>query len=341
MVELIVGVIGCGYWGPNHIRNFREIEGVTIKYMCDANQDMFKRLKKNYPNIDTINDHKKMLMDKTLDAVVIATPTRTHYNIAKEALENEKHVLVEKPMTTSVEECKDLIYLAEKKQKVLMVGHTFAYHSALNHLEESIAAGELGSLYYCKSERTGLSPVRMDVNATWDLAAHDIGIAESLFKKCAANVFAKGSCHLNQGKSTEDVVQLCLDDEDGRTFAYIHVNWLDTLKRREIVITGDTGTAIFDDIPADKKLRICKRSIDYIKPNVPFGEFQCQTRLGDEVIPAITLKEPLKVQAEHFIDCIINGKTPKTDGVYGMNVVAVLVAAQKSLKEKKPIEVKY
>ncbi len=341
MVELIVGVIGCGYWGPNHIRNFREIEGVAVKYICDANQDRFKKLKKIYSDINPINDYKKMLADKTLDAVVIATPTSTHYSIAKDALEHGKHVLVEKPMTTSVENCKDLIELAKKKQKVLMIGHTFAYHSALNYLENCILTGELGTPYYCKSERTGLSPVRMDVNATWDLAAHDIGIAMSLFKRPAAKVLAHGSCHLNEGKDTEDVVQLCLNDSAGSTFAYIHVNWLDTLKRREIVITGDKGTAIFDDIPVDKKLRLCKRSITYIKQDVPFGEYQCQTRLGDEISPSIELKEPLKVQSEHFVDCIINGKTPKTDGAYGLNVVAVLVAAQKSLKEDKPVEVRY
>ncbi len=336
MSELTLAVIGAGYWGPNLVRSFASLEGVRVKYICDLDQKRLERLRKDYPYAISLSNHLNLLNDKNLDAVVVSTPLSTHHNIARDVLYSGKHVFIEKPMANSVDHCVELIRLAEERKKVLMIGHVYEYHPAIKHLKALIKRGDLGDLYFMKAERSGLSPVRPDGNPGFDLGAHETGLLSSLFDEKPAMVSAVGSCYLKKGNKIEDAMQISIRDGNENVFAFIHVNWIATSRTKLMEIYGSKGSATFTEslqgVVQSDPLVICERDVSYEPSNIPSDTYKCQINLGDKHVPNIIMVEPLKKECEHFIDCIRNDKKPLTDGEYGLKVVKVLVAAQKSME---------
>lgn len=324
-----LALIGCGYWGPNYARNFSEIEGCRLKWICDIDRARLDRFKNRYPNVNATTDFLDILNDKDTHAVVISTPSTKHYKLAKEALSAGKHVLVEKPLCISSKECLDLIRLVKEKNKILMVGHTFLYNPAITKLKEYIEKKEIGDLLYLHSSRTGLGPIRTDVNVMWDLASHDISILLYLMDKKPLNVIAKGECYIQKDK--EDVVFLTIEFE-GKVFANVHVSWLDPIKIRTLTVVGTRKMVVFDDVDPTEKIRLFDKGVSYEKPYSDFGGFQLLVRDGDITVPKLDMKEPLKVQCLHFLDSIENDEKPLTDGINGYKVVKVLEAATESLR---------
>lgn len=339
---LVLSVIGSGYWGPNLIRNLAEMECVKLKSVCDLKKDRLEWILKSYPSTIVTTDCQEVLEDPEVNAIVIATPAATHYPLAKKALFKEKHVLVEKPLAMNTRECEELIDIAKQKGKILMVGHTFIYNSAVNMLKEYIDKGELGDLFYLYSQRLNLGRIRQDVNAMWNFAPHDISILLYLLDEMPEQVSAKGLTYIQ--KKIEDVVFLNLDFPSGVS-AHIHISWLDPQKVRRMTVVGSQKMIIYDDISPDAKIQIYDKAVTKI-PNVnsprdfeTFGEFQLQLRSGDVHIPSLKFKEPLANECAHFVECIIEGKTPRTDGASGLRVVEILEAAQQSLDANgKPVK---
>lgn len=328
-----IGIIGCGYWGPNLIRNLFEIKDVDVVYCCDLMESRLQPIKDRYPSISIKKDYKDVLTDSNIDAVVIATPADTHYKIAKEFLLKGKHVFVEKPLTFDVSQAEELVDISKKVNKILMVGHTFEYNPAVIKAKEYIDNGELGNVYYITSRRVNLGIVRRDINALWNLAPHDISILIYLIGAIPEVVRAWGSAFIQN--DIEDVVFLYLHFP-GNIAAHIQVSWLDPNKIRETVIVGSKKMIVYDDIDNDGKIKIYDKGIDKIENNnfqsPVYADYQLRLRTGDLLIPKIDSYEPLKKECQHFIDCISNNKKPLTDGENGLRVVRVLDAAQRSLK---------
>ena len=329
-----VSVIGSGYWGPNLIRNFAELDIAELKGVCDLREDRLDAISKRYPTITVTTNYKEVLADTGVDAVVLATPAETHYSLAKEALLNDKHVMVEKPLALKTSECKELIVLAAEKSKVLMVGHTFIYNNAVNFLKNCIDSGELGKVFYLYSQRLNLGRIRQDINAMWNFAPHDVSIILHLLNEKPISISAKGLTYIQKG--IEDVVFMNLDFPNGIS-AHIHVSWLDPQKVRKITVVGDKKMIIYDDVSADAKIQIYDKGITKI-PNSDsprdfdtFGEFQLLLRSGDVHIPSLKFREPIANECAHFVECIMEGRTPLSDGVAGLEVVRILEAAQRSL----------
>ena len=329
-----VSVIGSGYWGPNLIRNFAETKDAQLKSVCDLKKDLLNEISKRYPTITVTMDYKDVLADPNVDAVVIATPAASHYSLAKEFLLNCKHVFVEKPLALRTDECEGLIELAAQKAKVLMVGHTFIYNDAVNMLKDYIDKRELGEIFYLYSQRLSLGRIRQDVNAMWNFAPHDVSIVLYLLNENPTRVSAKGLTYIQKG--IEDVVFMNLDFPSGVS-AHIHISWLDPQKIRKITVVGSKKMIIYDDVSADAKIQIYDKGVTKI-PNADsprdfetFGEFQLLLRSRDVYIPSLKFREPLANECAHFVECIVEGKTPRTDGVAGLKVVKILEAAQQSL----------
>jgi predicted dehydrogenase len=324
-----VGIIGLGYWGPNLVRTFDNINGVQVAAICDVDLKRLGQVTSRFRHIRGTDDATEILLDKTIDAVVIVTPTRTHYTLARQALECGKHVFVEKPLATSAEECETLIDLAQKKGTVLFVGHVFLYNAAVIKLKEMIDSKALGRVCYISSDRLNLGPVRKDVNALWDLATHDISIILHLMESAPVSVNAHGLAHLN--KRIHDVCTLNIDFANS-SMATIRVSWLDPNKIRRMTVVGDQKMAVYDDIDPLEKIKIYDKGIDKEQYTDTFGDFQINYRYGDTHSPRIVEAEPLKAECEHFIECIVRDLKPKTDGQNGLEVVRVLTAADLSLR---------
>jgi len=328
-----VGVIGCGYWGPNIIRNFNEIEGADLAWCCDLDSNKLKDTKNKYPYIKVSGDYNDILNDRDVDAVAVVTPPDTHYKIAKDSLLKGKHVLVEKPITFDVNQAEDLVETAKKTGRILMVGHTFEFNPAVIKAREYINTGAIGDVYYIVSRRVNLGIIRSDINAMWSIAPHDISILIFLLGAMPLNVRAWGASFLKQG--IEDVVFLNIQFPKNIT-AHIQVSWLDPHKIREMVIVGSKKMIVYDDIDNEGKLKIYDKGVDKVEKNLPqnssFGEFHIRLRSGDILIPKLPNQEPLRKECEHFIECIRDNKKPLTDGENGLRVVKVLDAAYKSLK---------
>ena len=331
-----LSVIGSGYWGPNLIRNFAELEWVQLRSVCDLKQENLNKTLKRYPAINVTTDYKEVLADTHIDAITIATPPVSHYPLTREALLNDKHVLVEKPLALRSSECEELIELARQKSKVLMVGHTFIYNDAVNLLKDYIDRGELGEIFYLYSQRLNFGRIRQDVNAMWNFAPHDVSIVLHLLKEKPIRVSAKGLSYIKKG--IEDVVFMNLDFPSGVS-AHIHVSWLDPHKVRKVTVVGDRKMVIYDDVSSDAKIQIYDKGVTKIpsadspRDFETFGEFQLRLRSGDVYIPSFKFREPLANECSHFVECIMEGKIPRTDGVAGLKVVRILEAAQRSLAE--------
>lgn len=324
-----IGIIGCGHWGPNYIRNFEQLKGAHVSVCCDLSRKNLDGTARRFHSIRTTLDRNKVLKDKTIDAVVIATPANTHYRIAKDALLNNKHILVEKPLCLSYGDCVKLIALAKKKKKILMVGHTFLFNPAVKKLKEYIKKGTLGDIYYLHATRTHLGLVRTDVNASWDLVPHDISIFSYLLEKEPVSLSATGGSFLR--KPRQDVVFINLTYPGG-IIANIHASWADSNKVREVQIIGSRARVVFDDLNNLEKVRLYKKGISVDKSFVNYGEFQLLLRDGDILSPKVDPQEPLRLQCQHFIDCVRKKKQPFTDGKSGAQVVKVMNAIDKSLK---------
>lgn len=328
MNSVKIGVIGYGYWGPNLTRNFVELPQSELVAVADMKQERLQQVKRLYPQVQTVRDYRE-LFAMGLDAVVVATPPATHYAIAKDCLEHGLHVLVEKPLTIRAEDAEDLINLAEGKGLTLMVGNTFEYNAAVRALKQIIDAGELGEIYYINAVRTNLGLFQPNVNAMWDLAPHDLSILFYLLGKEPTSVSAMGGASVF--KHIHDVVYMHLKFGEN-LLAHIHVSWLDPNKVRRITVVGSKKMAVYDDVENLEKIKIYDKGVDAPPYTDSFGEFQCSYRYGSIVVPHIHFVEPLRVECDHFVNCVLTGEVPHTNGLVGLRIVKVLEAASQSLQ---------
>jgi len=324
-----LAVIGCGYWGPNLVRNFIQSNKVAQVTCCDLDQARLDRMKKLYPSVEVLSDYKELLERSDLDAVAIATPVKAHYPIAKEFLLHDKHVFIEKPLTHSYESALDLVRLAEERRKVLMVGHTFEYTAAVNKAKQIVENGELGRILYVSSIRVNLGLFQPDINVVWDLAPHDISIILYILGEAPTSVNCQGKAHFQ--KDIEDVATTTLQFRSG-VIAFIHSSWLDPNKIRRTTIVGTKKMLVYDDIEPQEKIKIYDKGVEVPPYYDTFAEFQFSYRYGDIYSPRIDDYEPLKKESEHFLECIRTGRPPLSDGYSGLRVVSILEAASKSLK---------
>ena len=331
-----IGVIGCGYWGPNLIRNFNQIKGCKVLWCSDLREERLSHMKEIYPGIKTTKNYMDIINDKDVDAVAIATPVSMHFEMAKKALLNNKHALIEKPITGSAENAKELIEISEKNKKVLMVDHTFEYTAAVSKIREIISTGELGKILSIDMIRVNLGLFQKDINVIWDLAPHDISILLFTMKKMPVSVKADGMDHIQNG--IVDDAHLTLKFPD-KVMAHMHVSWLDPLKIRKITIVGNKKMLVYDDTEQNGKIKIYDKGVALEKSSIPkdkyydtWEEFKLVYRSGDVRIPKLDEKEPLNIMCRHFIECIETGNAPVSDGISGLRVVQVIEALQESLK---------
>jgi predicted dehydrogenase len=324
-----IAVAGCGYWGPNIIRSFHSLPNCHVKMVCDLAKERLTHMEKLYPATKTTCSYEDLLKDEGIDAIAIATPVRFHYAMARESLLAGKHTFVEKPMATSSEECKNLIEIANDKGLALMVGHTFIYSSPVMKIKEIIDSRDLGDLLYISSRRCNLGLYQTDINVAWDLAPHDIAIILHILKRMPVSVNCQGKAHVN--KKIEDVTNMTLNFNNGG-FATIQSSWLDPNKVREMTFVGSKRMLVYDDIEAMEKIKIYDKRVETPPHYDTFADFQYSYHYGDSYCPHIKQKEPLLVEADHFLECIINGKKPHSSGKEARDVVQILEAASKSLK---------
>lgn len=324
-----IAVVGAGAWGRNHIRVFSEIPEVNLKYICDKDYSKLSILQKSYPNSQLIEDIKPIIEDEEVKGVVISSSAVSHFPLAKEFILAGKDILVEKPMALSEEDAREMLSLAEERDRILMVGHLLIYHPVVEKLKEMIISGELGKIYYVYTQRVNLGVIRQDENALWSFAPHDLSVILYLFGEKPISVSAHGESYLQRG--IEDVVFLSLRFADGK-MANIHMSWLDPHKIRKITIVGSKKMVVFDDMETSEKLKIYDKGVKTISYDT-YGEY-LSLRFGDITIPSIKMIEPLRIEAEHFIHCIKTRKRPKTDGEDGLEIVRILLAAQESLEKK-------
>ena len=328
MIQTRIGLIGFGYWGPNLARNFHAIPGADLSAICDASPERLAKARNLY-RATWFCDDVAQLLTSDVEAIAIATPVRSHYALARAALEAGKHVFVEKPLATSVAEARELVGLAERSGLVLMVGHVFEYVPAVRHIKTLLDQGTIGETYYLYSTRVNLGRIQTDINALWSIAPHDISIALYLFGQMPQTVSARGARYLNG--AVEDVVFLTLNFPDG-VLAHVHVSWLDPSKVRRMTIVGSQKMIIYDDLAAEGKVKIYDKGA--VRTAVPqYGEYQYRLHSGDIAIPKLPLIEPLRVECEDFVSAIQSGSAPLADGRDGLRVVQVLAAAQQSLEE--------
>ena len=330
--SLNVAVIGAGYWGKNLVRNFATAKRCNLKYVCDLDESTLARHKRDFPFIEVSTSFNEILCDDEVDAVVIATESPTHFEMAKKAIEARKHTFVEKPLTLKGSDTKNLIDMASQNKLKLMVGHLLEYHPAVTYMKNLIDSGEIGTLLYMYTQRVNLGIVRQNENSWWSLAPHDISVVCYLFGSEPVSVTARGQCYLQKG--IEDVVFATIGFVDGK-FANIHCSWLDPHKIRKMTVVGSRKMVTFDDMETTEKIRIYDKSAEVkngANPGVNTYAEAIALRFGDILIPKIKNNEPLAQECAHFIDCILDNKPILTEGADGLRVVQILEAGQESLK---------
>lgn len=330
-----IGVIGCGYWGPNLLRNFAENERAELRWMCDVDEARLHSLGRRYPAAKTSTDYKALLADPQLDAIVIATPVATHFQFANEALLAGKHVLIEKPLTSNVREAEELIETAEQNNLALMVDHTFIYTGAVRKIKEVVESGELGDLLYFDSVRINLGLFQRDINVVWDLAPHDLSIMDFIIGKQPFGVSAIGSCHIEPGVENIAYVVLAFADD---FIAHFHFNWLAPVKIRRTLLAGSQKMIVYDDIEPTEKIRIYDKGVTANRTEDPSDrEAAYRTlvsyRAGDVWVPKLDSTEALTYVCDEFLTAIAEKRKPLTDGRAGLRVVRLLEAAQQSINE--------
>ncbi len=324
-----IAVVGAGAWGKNHIRVFSEMPHVQLKYICDSDPAKLSSMGKTYSQTKLVENVKPILLDQEVRGVVIASSAISHYSLSKEILLAGKDLLVEKPMALTSEDAEDILKIAEKRERILMVGHLLIYHPVVDRLKGMITSGELGKVYYIYTQRVNLGVIRQDENALLSFAPHDLSVILHLLDEEPIMVSAHGESYIQDG--IEDVAFLNLQFSDGK-MANIHLSWLDPHKLRKITIVGSKKMAVFDDTEVSEKLKIYDKGVGSTSYST-YGEY-LSLRFGDITIPSIKMLEPLRAEAQHFIQCIESREEPKTGGQDGLKVVKILIAAQKSLKEK-------
>jgi len=332
-----IAVVGAGNWGRNLVRNFYEIKEVNLKICCDLNGVILRKIKEKYHLIKITTDYDEVLEDKEIEAVVIATSTSTHFDLAKRALEADKHIFVEKPLTLDYKQAQELVDLSKEKEKKLMVGHLLEYHPAVTEMRRRLCQNEIGEIYYLYSERLNLGKVRTTENALWCLAPHDISVMLYLLNTEPVEVLAYGGVFLQKKEKIEDIVFVNIHFKNG-VVANLHLSWLDPNKVRRMTLVGSKKMMVFDDMESRDKLKIFNKRV--IKNDLE-DKVEFNVRYGDIYIPKIDAFEPLKIECFHFVDCIKNNKNPRSDGEDGLKVVKILEAAQRSLnKGGIPIRIK-
>jgi predicted dehydrogenase len=327
---LKVGVIGCGYWGPNLIRNFTQLKESEVVMCSDLKEERLDHMHSLYPHLTPTRDYKDLLKDGNLDAVVIATPPDTHCKITIDALEAGKHVFVEKPLALTSAESAAMVETAKKKGLTLMVGHTFVYTAAVNKIKDLIESGELGDIFYISTTRVNLGIFQKKLNVVWDLAPHDVSILNYILDSKPLSVSAMGNSYIR--KKVEDVGFLTFRYPNS-VMAHIHVSWLNPNKIRSTVVVGSKKMLVYDDVSSLEKIRIYDKGVTVQPHYDTFGEFQLSYRFGDIFIPKLDDSEPLKIACQHFTDCVQKGVPQRSSGVHGHEVVRVLEAAVDSMRD--------
>ena len=325
---LKIGVIGYGYWGPNVVRNFYNNSSADVISVCDLNPKCLQRVRQMYPSIAVTRDPNEVLTSPDVDAVAIVTPTSSHFPLARKALQNGKHVFVEKPFTSNVYEAEELIEIASRKNLLVMVDHTFLFNSAVRKIRDLIDSGILGNLYYYDSTRINLGIFQHDANVVWDLAPHDLSIIDYLIPDGPEAIVAAGEKHVN---GTEDVAFITMYFP-GKVMAHLNVNWLSPVKVRTTLIGGEKRMLMWNDLDADEKIKIYDRGVQRSSGNS--YDLRVSYRAGDLWVPRIEQVEALTVEAQYFVDCVFNGETPINDGHAGLRVVQMLEAIDQSMSEK-------
>jgi predicted dehydrogenase len=335
--SIIVAQLGCGYWGPNLLRNFSLQPGCRVKWVAEQSRERRNYVEANYPKTKTTPDWQVAVCDPEVEAVVIATPAATHFSLTKAALEAGKHVFVEKPLAMGVPEAEQLVTVAMSTARTLMVGHTFLYNAAVRYVKELVDRGELGTMYYLYSQRLNLGQVRTDVNAWWNLAPHEVSIFLYFMNgELPLSVQVTGMDFIQPG--IEDVVFATLTWAGG-VIGHIHVSWLDPGRTRKMTLAGSKKMVVYDDVSEDK-VAIFDKGIDRV-PRIgermdydELSNYQLLQRTGDVWLPRINFQEPLKVETAHFLECVRTGQTPLTGPLHGTDVVRVLDAGQQSIEER-------
>ncbi len=324
---VVLGVIGVGGWGKNLARNYFQLGGARLRYLCDLDEARLARVQAQFPAQRTTQDYRDLLNDPEVQAVVISTTGDSHYKLCDAALRADKDVYVEKPFVLNSDHARELIALARERKRVLMVGHLLEYHPVVTRLKQMIDAGDLGDIRYVYSQRLNLGTVREDENALWNFAPHDVSIILYLLGMEPSDVSARGQCYLREG--VEDVAFMTLNFQ-GKSMGHVHVSWLDPHKTRRLTIVGSKRMAVFDDLETSEKLKIYDKGIDVSTDYDDFAEF-VGLRFGDITIPHIRTSEPLTIECQHFLDCVRDRRQPLSDGEDGLRVVRVLEAAARSL----------
>lgn len=337
MSEEVVRIaqVGLGYWGPNLLRNMFSVPQARVVGVADLDAKRLAEVAQNGRPLRTTSNYQELLSSPEVDAVVISTPAASHAAMVREVLLAGKHVLVEKPLAMSVAEGAALVDLAQRQGVVLMVGHTFLYNAAVRRLRTYVADGELGEVFYVYSQRLNLGRVRHDVNAMWNFAPHDVSIILHLLAQYPTEVSARGFAYLQP--DVEDVVFMTLVFPGGIS-AHVHISWLDPRKVRQMTVVGSRKMAVYDDLSADARIVLFDRGVDRVptadspRDFKSFAEFQLRLRSGDVTIPALKFPEPLQLECQHFVDCILQKQVPLTDGRHGLEVVKILEAAHQSMR---------
>ncbi len=325
---LKIAVAGCGYWGPNLIRNLYSLSGCKVETVCDIDVKRLEHMERLYGNIKTTTNYDDLVDNKDIDAIFIATPVRFHFEMARKSLQANKHTFIEKPMALSAKECEELIALAEKHGLTLMIGHTFIYSSPVRKIKEIIRNGDLGDIMYIGSRRLNLGLYQKDINVTWDLAPHEISIILYVLDDDPTHVNCQGKAHIN--KDVEDITNMTIDFKNGG-FATIQSSWLDPNKIRETKFVGTKRMLVYDDVEPNEKIRVYDKRVETPPHYDTFAEFQYSYHYGDMYSPYLNQVEPLKVECQHFLDCIKSGLKPDSCGKDGLKVVQILEASSKSL----------
>ncbi|MFN8176558.1 MAG: Gfo/Idh/MocA family oxidoreductase [bacterium] len=323
-----LAVVGAGYWGPNLVRNAAETAGASLEVVCDVDEDRLRKIGRRFPGVRLCTGFADVLADDKVDAVIVATPAATHHDLALRALRAGKDALVEKPLAMTVRDARELVEVAEAKKRILMTGHTFIYNAAVRLIRDLVKSGEIGEVLYIYSSRVNLGQVRKDVNALWNVAPHDISITNFVLGEAPRTARAMGRAFLQP--DIEDVVFAVFEYPSG-TIAHVHSSWLDPSKVRRTTFVGSKKMVVYDDVESEGKVKIYDKGVRRAGPDGEYGEFQLKLHSGDIHIPKITFTEPLADECAHFVECVRTRAVPRTDGRSGLEVVAALAAAQKSM----------
>jgi predicted dehydrogenase len=324
-----LGVIGYGYWGPQIVRNFDSAEGCEVAVVCDKSAEALRRVKHAYPHISVTCDASEVLTSPDIDAIAVVTPVWTHFELAKKALQNGKHIFVEKPFTSNTAQAEELVELAESRRLQIMVDHTFLFTGAVKKIRQLVKEGTLGKLYYYDSTRVNLGLFQHDVNVIWDLAPHDLSILDELIGEKPEYVMATGQKHLN---GFEDLAYITIYLANN-IIAHINVNWLSPVKVRTTLIGGEKKMVVWNDLDADEKVKVYDKGVE-ISTGQSVRELLVNYRSGDMWAPKLEQIEALRQETKYFVDCVSRNERPFNDGVAGLRVVRLLEAADKSLKDQ-------